>query len=137
MWAPLARWSLPDSGEFGGSFPSDWIVVAGGLLPFIKPPDICGPQARPLLEVMAQELAYHDSYGIWQCPIEFPMHCHMEPSQTAKGGNYPGGLATPWAISAISGDLDLDVADAGFDCPPTATLAVPHDSSGGGHGLSI
>ena len=52
---------------------------------------------------MREELSYRDKYGLFQSPIEYPMHCHMEPSQTAAGGNYPGGLVTHWAIT---GDLD-------------------------------
>jgi hypothetical protein len=72
---------------------------------------------------MPQELRYRDDYGIAQCPVEYPMHCHMEPSQAAKGGNYPGGLVTHWAIT---GDVGVDFADAGFDCLPTSALAVPH-----------
>jgi FtsP/CotA-like multicopper oxidase with cupredoxin domain len=110
-----------DTWRVGPCERSDW------LLPFQRPPDICGPQHRPLREVMAEELSYRDSYGLKQVPIEYPMHCHMEPSQTAKGGNYPGGLVTHWAIT---GDLDKDFSSAGFDCLPTGTLAVPHD-----HGL--
>jgi FtsP/CotA-like multicopper oxidase with cupredoxin domain len=106
-----------DTWRVGPCERSDW------LLPFTRPPDICGPQDRPLREVMAEELAYRDSYGLLQAPIEYPMHCHMEPSQTAKGGNYPGGLVAHWAIT---GDVDRDFASAGFDCLPTADLAVPH-----------
>ena len=28
----------------------------------------------------------------------FPMHCHAEPSQTAAGGLYPGGLVADWVL---------------------------------------
>jgi FtsP/CotA-like multicopper oxidase with cupredoxin domain len=74
------------------------------LHPFIRPPDIAGPEDRPLREVVAQELAYRDDdYGIRQSPLAYPMHCHNEPSQTAGGGNYPGGLVTHWELT---GDLD-------------------------------
>ena len=114
---PSSNVKLIDTWRVGPCGRSDW------LLPFIKPPDICGPEHRPLREVMGEELSYRDSYGIPQCPVEYPMHCHMEPSQTAKGGNYPGGLVTHWAIT---GDLDTDFAAAGFDCLPTADLAVDH-----------
>jgi FtsP/CotA-like multicopper oxidase with cupredoxin domain len=106
-----------DTWRVGPCERSDW------LLPFTRPPDICGAPNRPLREVMAEELSYRDSYGLMQVPIEYPMHCHMEPSQTAKGGNYPGGLVAHWSIT---GDVDKDFSSAGFDCLPTDTLAVPH-----------
>ena len=50
------------------------------------------------------------------------MHSHKEPSQTANGGNYPGGMVTHWAIT---GDLDRDFRDAGFDCDTTPQLVSP------------
>ncbi|MHA7293084.1 multicopper oxidase domain-containing protein [Arthrobacter sp. HLT1-21] len=31
---------------------------------------------------------------------EYPMHCHAEPSQTAAGGLYPGGLVAHWTLKA-------------------------------------
>ena len=30
---------------------------------------------------------------------EYPMHCHAEPSQTAAGGLYPGGLVAGWTLA--------------------------------------
>jgi FtsP/CotA-like multicopper oxidase with cupredoxin domain len=30
----------------------------------------------------------------------YPMHCHAEPSQTAAGGLYPGGLVADWVVAA-------------------------------------
>ncbi len=86
-----------DSWQVGPLDRSDW------LLPFLRPPDIPGPDNVPLRTTARQELAYRDKLGIFQSPLEYPMHCHMEPSQTAAGGNYPGGLVTHWAIT---GDLD-------------------------------
>jgi len=53
------------------------------LLPFERPPDIPDP-AYP----MRQE----------PFPLRYPMHCHMEMSQTAGGGNYPQGLIADWRI---------------------------------------
>lgn len=53
------------------------------LLPFIKPDDI-PPKAWP----PRQE----------RFPLRYPMHCHMEMSQTANGGQYPQGLITDWEI---------------------------------------
>lgn len=53
------------------------------LLPFERPEDI--PDAAfPLRE---------EPY-----PLKYPMHCHIEMSQTAGGGNYPQGLITDWEI---------------------------------------
>lgn len=34
--------------------------------------------------------------GEWR----YPMHCHAEPSQTAAGGLYPGGLVADWVLAA-------------------------------------
>lgn len=86
-----------DSWPVGPMQRVDW------LLPFVRPPDIPGLESLPLRTALRQELAYRDKYGLFQSPIEYPMHCHMEPSQTAAGGNYPGGTVTHWAIT---GDLD-------------------------------
>jgi hypothetical protein len=36
----------------------------------------------------------------------YPMHCHAEPSQTAAGGMYPGGLVAHWELKApIRGEI--------------------------------
>lgn len=53
------------------------------LLPFERPPDI--PAA---VYPMRQE----------PFPMHFPMHCHLELSQTAGGGLYNHGLITDWTI---------------------------------------
>jgi FtsP/CotA-like multicopper oxidase with cupredoxin domain len=57
------------------------------LLPFIRPPDIPPAVWPPVEEAF---------------PLMYPMHCHMEMSQTSGGGNYPQGLVTDWVIE---GDL--------------------------------
>ena len=31
-------------------------------------------------------------------PLYYPMHCHIEMSQTAAGGNYPQGMITHWEM---------------------------------------
>lgn len=31
---------------------------------------------------------------------DYPMHCHAEPSQVARGGMYPGGLVGHWTVAA-------------------------------------
>lgn len=54
------------------------------LHPFIQPPDV-PPNAWPPVE---------ESF-----PMEYPMHCHTEISQSAGGGNYPQGLMVDWVLS--------------------------------------
>lgn len=86
-----------DSWRVGPLDRADW------LLPFVAPPDIPGTPGAPLADRLREELAYRDAYGVRQSPLEYPMHCHMEHSQTAAGGNYPGGMVAHWSIT---GDLD-------------------------------
>lgn len=47
---------------------------------------------------------------------KYPMHCHAEPSQTAAGGLYPGGLVADWVLAATPTPAQ--------GTPPTA--ADPH-----------
>jgi len=90
------------------------------LIPFIRPPDIPGDVNIPLRFLIPNELGL--ILDTPQSPLFWPMHCHMEMSQTAAGGNYPQGLV---AHFEITGDLD------GVDFP------VPHPRlSRGGSGLS-
>jgi FtsP/CotA-like multicopper oxidase with cupredoxin domain len=53
------------------------------ILPFKRPPDVL-------------DRVWEDRHGDW----EYPMHCHAEPSQTAAGGLYPGGLVAGWFLAA-------------------------------------
>jgi len=71
------------------------------LIPFIRPPDIPGDVHIPLRNLIPNELAL--VLITPQSPLSWPMHCHMEMSQTAAGGNYPQGLVTHFEIT---GDLD-------------------------------
>ncbi len=53
------------------------------VLPIKRPPDAIDP--------------------VWEARAEdwhYPMHCHAEPSQTAAGGLYPGGLVADWVLAA-------------------------------------
>ncbi|WP_242682329.1 multicopper oxidase domain-containing protein [Herbiconiux sp. SYSU D00978] len=53
------------------------------MLPFKRPPDVLD--------------------AVWNARGEdwvYPMHCHAEPSQTAAGGLYPGGLVADWVLAA-------------------------------------
>jgi hypothetical protein len=52
---------------------------------------------------------------VWDARTEdwtYPMHCHAEPSQTARGGMYPGGLVADWVLAA------KPIPESGL--PPTA-----------------
>ena len=53
------------------------------LLPFIKPDEIPAKAWPPKQEP-------------W--PLYYPMHCHIEMSQTAGGGAYPQGMVTHWEM---------------------------------------
>ena len=53
------------------------------MLPVRRPPEVVDP--------------------VWDARTEdwtYPMHCHAEPSQTAAGGMYPGGLVADWTLAA-------------------------------------
>lgn len=86
------------------------------LIPFTRPPDIPGNPAVPLRTLLRSELALTLG-NVGQSPLSYPMHCHMEMSQTAAGGNYPHGLVTRWEIT---GDLD------GIDFSPS----TPNEKGG-------
>ena len=80
----------------------DWLV------PFIRPPDIPGDQNGLLRTQIPEELGINPFPSLVlgdvpQSPLGYPMHCHMEPSQTAAGGNYPQGNV---AHIDFLGDLD-------------------------------
>jgi plastocyanin len=52
------------------------------ILPMVRPPDCVD--------------------AVWEARKEdwrYPMHCHAEPSQTAAGGLYPGGLVADWVLA--------------------------------------
>jgi hypothetical protein len=67
------------------------------LLPFVRPPDAHPwPPSDP--GVFTRDLSGAGTRG-----MVYPMHCHMELSQIANGGNYPHGLLTHWVLT---GDLD-------------------------------
>ena len=74
------------------------------LIPFIKPPDIPQETWTRMLNGVSDEVF----------PLDYPMHCHTEPSQTAAGGNYPNGLLTHFMIEGpiSSGDAVIQVTKA-------------------------
>lgn len=41
-------------------------------------------------------------------PLRFVMHCHVEMSTTAAGGNYPQGMVTHWQINGGLGQREQD-----------------------------
>lgn len=51
------------------------------IIPIKRPPDAIDP-------------VWFARTGDWV----YPMHCHAEPSQTAAGGMYPGGLVAHWTL---------------------------------------
>ena len=57
------------------------------LLPFKKPDEIPAAAWPPKEEP-------------W--PLLYPMHCHIEMSQTASGGQYPQGMVTHWELQGPS-----------------------------------
>ena len=90
------------------------------LHPFIRPPDIPGDPEKPLRELLKDELQLTMG-GVPQSPLSWPMHCHMEMSQTAAGGNYPQGLVSIWECTGDVDGIDFpnsDPAEAGG--PPEA-----------------
>jgi FtsP/CotA-like multicopper oxidase with cupredoxin domain len=101
----------------------DWLV------PFIRPPDIPGDQSVPLRDLIPNDLAMVLG-DVPQSPLGYPMHCHMEPSQTAAGGNYPQGAVTHFDFL---GDVD------GVDFPdlmPATNSAPAASGNTGGSGSS-
>jgi len=62
------------------------------FLPFAIPPNAVRWPPDPAGVQFLAGLHGRDIEGAW------PMHCHVEMSQTAAGGLYPQGLLTDWAI---------------------------------------
>jgi hypothetical protein len=56
------------------------------VIPIKRPPD-------------ALDVVWRNRTTDW----EYPMHCHAEPSQTAAGGMYPGGLVAHWTLAHPGG----------------------------------
>jgi hypothetical protein len=105
------------------------------LVPFIRPPDVAGDPSTPLRDLVPQELALILG-GVPQSPLQYPMHNHTEPSQTAAGGNYPQGSVTHLTFF---GDLDkiafpVPECDSGTDCDPSDDAGTGGHGGHGGHG---
>ena len=89
--------ALSDSASDGGVFCNTnvleldtWMVPPLGrkdvLLPFEKPNEIPAKAWPPKEEPF---------------PLLYPMHCHVEMSQTASGGQYPQGMVTHWEMLGV------------------------------------
>ncbi|TNB75677.1 copper resistance protein [Arthrobacter sp. BB-1] len=95
-----------------------WTVRANGI-DFPRTNGTVSPQGDVILQqwedtVQLQPLECKESVlpvrrppevidGVWNARTEdwtYPMHCHAEPSQTARGGLYPGGLVADWVLAA-------------------------------------
>jgi hypothetical protein len=77
------------------TFPLRPLETKDVLLPYIRPPDAHPwPPSDPSVFTA---VTADGTRG-----LVYPMHCHLEMSQTAAGGNYPQGLLTHWVIG---GDL--------------------------------
>ena len=78
-----------------------WAMVPGDrkdmLYPMMPPPDIPADTWARLkngtsTEGLNNNNPQHPGPGIQGFPLAYPMHSHLELSQTAAGGNYPQGL---------------------------------------------
>jgi FtsP/CotA-like multicopper oxidase with cupredoxin domain len=67
-------------------------VTTDFMLPFTIPPNAVYWPPHPDGVAFLEELHGKDIEGTW------PMHCHVEMSQTAGGGLYPQGLLTDWKL---------------------------------------
>ena len=106
---------VQDNVFFIDTFPIKPLDRVDWLVPFIRPPDIAGDESIQLRNLIPNELALtikglKGSKGVPQSPLGYPMHCHVETSQTAAGGNYPQGTLTDFFFL---GDVD------GVDFPNT------------------
>ena len=89
------------------------------LHPFIRPADIAASPSIPIREAAQEELGMIVG-DVPLSPLSWPMHCHMEMSQTAAGGNYPQGAVAMWELT---GDLD------GVDFPDSTHAIEPASSA--------
>jgi len=96
-------------------FIDTWSLFAGEirnhLHPFIIPPDTINSPDDPVAWAAAggvPEVEVEPGVLRSQFPLQYPMHCHLEPTQTAAGGNYPCGSVTHWSLLSptIGGPVD-------------------------------
>jgi FtsP/CotA-like multicopper oxidase with cupredoxin domain len=93
------------------------------LHPFIIPPDVVTWPPADVTHQLYDENQnpVFEADGVTpvmvtetQFPIQFPMHCHNEISQTAAGGNYPQGLVTHWMFLNPNTDDPIDPENIPF-----------------------
>jgi hypothetical protein len=87
--------TLYDNGQVQESldFVETWMMapmdIRDRLHPFVMPPEINAWPPSPQT----------NGRGTFsQFPLVYPMHCHLEMSQTGAGGNYPQGALVHWTI---------------------------------------
>jgi FtsP/CotA-like multicopper oxidase with cupredoxin domain len=95
-----------------------WVVRANGF-DFPRGPGFVHPLGRPVLQrwedtVFVNPMERKEALlpcrrppevtdAVWEARTKdwiYPMHCHAEPSQTAAGGLYPGGMVADWVLAA-------------------------------------
>jgi FtsP/CotA-like multicopper oxidase with cupredoxin domain len=89
-----------------------WHIEPGAradvLYPMIMPPDIPADTVAKLMDGTSEEgwpgyLVRNPMFPApTPFPLHYPMHCHLEMSQTAAGGNYPHGIVTHIEFTGIS-----------------------------------
>jgi FtsP/CotA-like multicopper oxidase with cupredoxin domain len=59
-----------------------------------------GERKEAMLPVRRPPEVIDEVWNARDADWKYPMHCHAEPSQTAAGGLYPGGLMSDWVLAA-------------------------------------
>jgi len=98
------------------------------LHPFIRPPDIPTDPSIPIREAAKEELALIVG-DVPLSPLSWPMHCHMEMSQTAAGGNYPQGAVAMWELTGDLDGVEFPHSTTEVQSPPVVetNANTPHD----------
>ena len=74
-------------------------ATADGLIDFQIWKDVIGMPPLTRKDVMLPLKFPPDASLVSQrCKWVYPMHCHVEMSQTAGGGLYPNGMLTDWEL---------------------------------------
>lgn len=86
------------------------------VIPYVRPPDIpnergIGRADKPLISVRGRPVwppveemnlffpGENDEFPVRLSPLFFPMHDHLEPTQSAQGGNYPLGAVSGMTVT--------------------------------------
>jgi hypothetical protein len=93
------------------------------LLPFVRPPDAYPwPPSDP--SVWTTDLG-----GDGHAGMVYPMHCHAELSQLARGSNYPQGAVTHWVLTGDLEDPTSATSTTTTDPTTTTSTTVPATTS--------